>query len=109
MGNNGKNQFLLFDYYIMLLVTQTFRLFQKKIDYWRDGTMVGRNGEISFWRWYYFNSNIFITDYFDVENTYNLSISGKENINKTKRWILRFILNREKKVVINLLNFALKL
>lgn len=24
MGNNGKNQFLLFDYYIMLLVTQTF-------------------------------------------------------------------------------------
>lgn len=68
MGNNGKNQFLLFDYYIMLLVTQTFRLFQKKIDYWRDGTMVGRNGEISFWRWYYFNSNIFITDYFDVEN-----------------------------------------
>lgn len=68
MGNNGKNQFLLFDYYIMLLVTQTFRLFQKKIDYWRDGTMVGRNGEISFWRWYHFNSNIFITDYFDVEN-----------------------------------------
>lgn len=67
MGNNGKNQFFLFDYYIMLLVTQTFVHFaySKRKSITEE---MGRNGEISFWRWYHFNSNIFITDYFDVEN-----------------------------------------
>lgn len=47
MGNNGKNQFLLFDYYIMLLVTQTFVHFaySKRKSITEE---MGRNGEISF-------------------------------------------------------------